>query len=818
MKKSLILVIFFLLFYISVDASERKSYEMPRTQVIPIQDSESGGQYELYIKLPEEYLKDSDKIYPVIYFTDAMWHIEILSGSTEYIMEDAILVGISWQKDIEEDIKKKYGVHASRFEDYSFWKTTHPEHPKLQFGQASNHLDFIRNDVFNYVEQNYRTNPNDRSYFGYSLGGVFGAYILVTQPDTFKNYVLGSPSVHLLTKYKIEFTNKKLNANVFISRGTLEEELREPISEFVTLLKARNDNSLSIESVVIEGNHGTAFPMTGVRSVIWLSQLNNVSELKGAYLDQKPPSLTPEPFAPGIITTEHWEYGGTFTPDLKEFYFIRKAEASDKQEFVVLKNINNQWQESVVSPRVGQPIISPDGKIMHLGKRYKERTKAGWSEIKSLGSPFEDIPIMRLTASSKGTLVFDEFTRDGNGVLWYSRVVDGKREDPKPLSKEINTGKSNAHPFIAPDESYILWDGKRVDGYGNADIYVSFRQQDGSWGEAINLGDKINTDAWEAAASVTPDGKYLFFNRNMGSDKYENVDIFWVDAQVIENLRPKNKNSTTTASPYLGQKPPGLIPEIFAPGIISINGRTEGVISFSPDLDEIYFGANDENEKRAIYFSKLEGNKWTPIEKVAFTKGKKDEEAHPFVSTIGKRIYFTAYSSDVSDTGIWYVNRLEHSWSDAIKLDLPINDDKAFFYNQAKKGGLYYFNISKQKNYSAAYSNGDFPEVKEFEIEPGLYHLFTSPNEDYFVAHGPNKEDENRSDNDIYVSFKEQDGTWAKAINLGSAVNSNVSEAVPNITPDGKYMFFARAEEDGTENAYWVSTEIITELKTAYFK
>ena len=84
-----------------------------------------------------------------------------------------------------------------------------------------------------------------------------------------------------------------------------------------------------------------------------------------------------------------------------------------------------------------------------------------------------------------------------------------------------------------------MWDSEREGGFGKADSYISFRQQDGSWGAAINLGNKINTDAWDAGASVTPDGKYLFFNRNMGSDNYENVDIFWVDAQIIETLRPK---------------------------------------------------------------------------------------------------------------------------------------------------------------------------------------------------------------------------------------------------------------------------------------
>ena len=279
MKPSLILISLFLLFYTNLSASEPESYEMPRTQVIPIQDSKSKGQYELYIKLPEDYSKNSDKAYPVIYYTDAVWHIESLSASTEFILEDAILVGISWRKDIADDLQEQYGAHASRFTDYSFWKTGNPKHPKLVFGKANNHLDFIRNDVIKFVEQNYRTDPSNRSYFGYSLSGLFGAYILVTQPDTFKNYILGSPSVDLLSRYNVEFSNKKANTNVFISRGTLEEEkLHQPISEFVTLLEDKNDNALSIEHAVIEGSHQTAFPMTAVLAVTWLAGLANAEE------------------------------------------------------------------------------------------------------------------------------------------------------------------------------------------------------------------------------------------------------------------------------------------------------------------------------------------------------------------------------------------------------------------------------------------------------------------------------------------------------------------------------------------------------------
>ncbi|WP_282079149.1 hypothetical protein [Aquimarina algiphila] len=273
------------------------------------------------------------------------------------------------------------------------------------------------------------------------------------------------------------------------------------------------------------------------------SRDHDSSIIERPYLGQKPPGLIPEPFAPGIVTTADWEVSGVFTPDIREFYFIRESKETKKQELVVFQYQNNEWQESVVSPRVGTPFIAPDGMTMHLGRKYRERTETGdWSELKKLDPSFEEIQIMRLTASSKGTYVFDEIGMpNGDGVIRYSRLIDEKREKPKPFGKEINTGRMNAHPFIAPDESYLIWDGERDSGYGDSDLYISFQQQDGSWGAAINLGDKVNTEGWEAVACVTPDGKYLFFNRNMNPENYDNVDIFWVDAQIIETLRPKHE-------------------------------------------------------------------------------------------------------------------------------------------------------------------------------------------------------------------------------------------------------------------------------------
>ncbi|NOY73539.1 MAG: hypothetical protein GXP14_14425 [Gammaproteobacteria bacterium] len=255
--------------------------------------------------------------------------------------------------------------------------------------------------------------------------------------------------------------------------------------------------------------------------------------LEGPYIGQNPPSLTPEVFAPGIVSKEHQDWTGRFTPDMKEYYFTRNIKKSRKSTTFVLKSENNRWHKTVLGPRMGGSI-SPDGKTMHSGNKYRERTDNGWSELKSLGSPFEDIPIMVLTASTNGTYVFDE--REEIGTIRYSRLIDGNREAPKAFDKKINSGKWTAHPFIAPDESYMIWDSEREGGYGDSDLYISFRQRDGSWGAAINLGDKINTEGPDTGGVVSPDGKYFFFNRKISS---EDSDVYWVDAQILETLGPK---------------------------------------------------------------------------------------------------------------------------------------------------------------------------------------------------------------------------------------------------------------------------------------
>lgn len=111
------------------------------------------------------------------------------------------------------------------------------------------------------------------------------------------------------------------------------------------------------------------------------------------------------------------------------------------------------------------------------------------------------------------------------------------------LGPEINKGDFIAHPYIAPDESYLMWDVEREDGYGNSDIYISFKDKWGSWSPAENMGSLINTEYHDSSPQVTPDGKYLFFKRTApqvmeDGSKIQVGKSYWVDAKIIEDLRP----------------------------------------------------------------------------------------------------------------------------------------------------------------------------------------------------------------------------------------------------------------------------------------
>lgn len=241
-----------------------------------------------------------------------------------------------------------------------------------------------------------------------------------------------------------------------------------------------------------------------------------------------PAPQTPEVFAPGFISTNDFEFGGVYSPDMTEFYFLRRP-PSGRNTLLVTKRESGVWRQPTALPFVGEPSFSPDGNTLHLGSRYAKRTAAGWSEPKPFDLPFGELPIMRLTVSSRGNYFFDQQSETAG-------IAVAKPGQQSPERLPWAAGPFAAHPFIAPDESFMIWDSDRAGGHGATDLYISFRMPDGTWGLPVNMGDKINTASSEMFASVSPDSKTLFFCRYENFDK---GDIYWVDAKLIESLRPK---------------------------------------------------------------------------------------------------------------------------------------------------------------------------------------------------------------------------------------------------------------------------------------
>jgi len=272
--------------------------------------------------------------------------------------------------------------------------------------------------------------------------------------------------------------------------------------------------------------------------------------LEDLFLEQKPPGSIPEILAPRFVTTGEDFVGNVlFSPDMKEIYVEKHNGDFKKSKTYIIQYKNNKWHNDSITNRKRPDYFSKDGTIIYKGNKYMERTESGWSELKPMGVPFDDKFIMGISISDQKTIFFSHFSRldipDRNGAISYSRFKDGKYESSKKLGKHINNEKPLAHPYVAPDESYILWDAVREEGCGDSDIYISFKQKDGSWGSVINLGPQINTEQSESSPSVTPDGKYLTFFRGGYTVKedgsfYVFGSPYWVSNEVIEKLRPNN--------------------------------------------------------------------------------------------------------------------------------------------------------------------------------------------------------------------------------------------------------------------------------------
>jgi hypothetical protein len=266
--------------------------------------------------------------------------------------------------------------------------------------------------------------------------------------------------------------------------------------------------------------------------------------------------------------------------------------------------------------------------------------------------------------------------------------------------------------------------------------------------------------------------------------------------------------------PYLGQKPPGINPEIFGPGIISVDANFEhSAAVFSPDGNEVFWCTNVDwytDKKRVgglrLYSMKIVDGKWTAPQPAPFTKDIRVER--PVFSPDGNKLYIE-YCDDpnnIDNIDIFVVERIGEGWSEPAPVSPLINSPAIERLHCVTADGSLYFtrNLmrSDEEILVSRLINGEFTEPEKlgesYNSDVPEYAILFGPNEEYMLI---NQQDAPRSSN-LFISYKNADGTWSDRIRT-----PYYSGGFLALSPDGKYLFLMG------EAIYWVSTSFIEELK-----
>jgi len=351
----------------------------------------------------------------------------------------------------------------------------------------------------------------------------------------------GLTSLHLAA-----LSNQKEVANLLISKGA--DLNAQSDSAWTPLRCAQEMNHMElVEFLVLKG---ASRDETGL------------TNMEGKYFGQAEAGFNPQLFSPGIVSSIFLEHSPVeFSPDGNEAYWT-----SDFREFghtegriYFSMQVEGRWTSPRIAPfsekmNSYNPVLSHDGNKMYFFAAppstssqepvpniyVVEREGEEWSKPQIVEIPNTRGYLMtQFSLTKEGTLYFSTDSDDGYGSfdIFRSRLIEGKYTEPENLGDSINGDFWDSCPYIDPEERFLLFTSMgRPDSCGGMDLYISFQIEDGLWTRAVNMGDCINTKGVEALANCSPDGKWVFFV----SDRNGNVDVYWMYAKVINNLRPEN--------------------------------------------------------------------------------------------------------------------------------------------------------------------------------------------------------------------------------------------------------------------------------------
>lgn len=223
----------------------------------------TGEDYHVYVSLPASY-RQGDRRYPVLYVPDFEESFLILKASNDVMsiadmLEEFILVGVPLKSESAKNFVQKRVFDSTPTENEEGNKyITKMFSGEVHSGGASMFLRTLKEELIPYIESKYRV-TSDRGLAGYSLGGLFAAWVLLNDNSTFSRYLICSPSlwwdseIILKTEADLAKSSKTLHGRVFLSVGADEgDSMVGPVKNLTNALVSHGYPNLQLESHIFE--------------------------------------------------------------------------------------------------------------------------------------------------------------------------------------------------------------------------------------------------------------------------------------------------------------------------------------------------------------------------------------------------------------------------------------------------------------------------------------------------------------------------------------------------------------------------------------
>jgi outer membrane protein OmpA-like peptidoglycan-associated protein/type II secretory pathway pseudopilin PulG len=214
-------------------------------------------------------------------------------------------------------------------------------------------------------------------------------------------------------------------------------------------------------------------------------------------------------------------------PNSDSIQILNDSINSTADEYINSLRFDNN--EMLFTRRFKPDSMLSDGLLMEkffLSKKVQDFWQKAYDL--NLNWPVDD-QIGALSVSADGNTMYFAACglQDGFGScdIYQSTLVNNAWEQPVNLGERVNSTGWDSQPCISADGNQLYFVSKRKGGFGESDLWKCVRLSDGSWSDAINLGEFLNTSGNEMAPYLHADGKSLYFS-STGHIGMGNADLF----------------------------------------------------------------------------------------------------------------------------------------------------------------------------------------------------------------------------------------------------------------------------------------------------